>query len=66
VLNLTKHYDTKTFGGADVQIRVFLTSALVGGARSVSSPGHFTLAHVIIRAGGGTSMATALVHWTFE
>jgi hypothetical protein len=32
----------KTYGGIDVQIHLFLTSALVGGERSASPPGHFT------------------------
>jgi hypothetical protein len=32
----------KTYGGVDVQIHVFLTSALVGGERLDSRPGRFT------------------------
>jgi hypothetical protein len=32
----------KTYGGMDVQIHVFLTSALVGGESSASRPGCFT------------------------
>jgi hypothetical protein len=32
----------KTYGGVDVQIHVFLTSALVGGEWSASHPGLFT------------------------
>jgi hypothetical protein len=32
----------KTYGRMDVQIHVFLTSALVGGEQSDSRPGHFT------------------------
>jgi hypothetical protein len=32
----------KTYGGVDVQIRVILTSALVGGEWSASGHGHFT------------------------
>jgi hypothetical protein len=32
----------KTYGGLDVYIRVFLTSALVGGEWSDSRPGRFT------------------------
>jgi hypothetical protein len=32
----------KAYGGVDVQINVFLTSALVGGEWSVSRPGRFT------------------------
>jgi hypothetical protein len=41
-LFLTKHYAVKAYGGVDVQIRVFLTSVLVGGEWSVSSPWSFT------------------------
>jgi hypothetical protein len=33
----------KTYGGVDVQIHVFLTSALVGGEWSASFPSHFAL-----------------------
>jgi hypothetical protein len=33
----------KAYGGVDAQIHVFLTSALVGGERSASRPGLFTL-----------------------
>jgi hypothetical protein len=33
----------KAYGGVDVQIQVFLTSALVGGEWSDSRPGRFTL-----------------------
>jgi hypothetical protein len=32
----------KTYGGVDVYIHVFLTTALVGGERSASRPGRFT------------------------
>jgi hypothetical protein len=32
----------KVYGGVDVQIHIFLTSALVGGEWSASRPGHFT------------------------
>jgi hypothetical protein len=32
----------KTYRGVDVQIHIFLTSALVGGEWSTSRPGHFT------------------------
>jgi hypothetical protein len=32
----------KACEGADVQIHVFLTSALTGGQRTTSRPGHFT------------------------
>jgi hypothetical protein len=40
-LCLTKHYAMKTYGGADVQIHVFLTSVLVGGEWLASRPGRF-------------------------
>jgi hypothetical protein len=33
----------KTYGGRDVQIHIFLTSALVGGQWSASCPGRFML-----------------------
>jgi hypothetical protein len=36
------HYAMKTYGGGDVQIHVFLTSALVGGEWSPSRPSRFT------------------------
>jgi hypothetical protein len=32
----------KAFGGVDVEIHIFLTSALVGGEWSASRPGRFT------------------------
>jgi hypothetical protein len=32
----------KAYGGVDVYIQIFLTSALVGGEWSVSRPGRFT------------------------
>jgi hypothetical protein len=32
----------KAYGGVDVYIHIFLTSALVGGEWSASRPGHFT------------------------
>jgi hypothetical protein len=32
----------KAYGGVDVQIHIFLTSALVGGEWSTSRPGRFT------------------------
>jgi hypothetical protein len=35
---LIKHYSTKTYGRVDVQIHVFLTSALLGGELSSSRP----------------------------
>jgi hypothetical protein len=40
-LNLTKHY-AKAYGGVDVQIDIFLTSAPVGGEWSASHPCRFT------------------------
>jgi hypothetical protein len=43
----------KTYGGVDVQMHIFLTSALVGGEWSASRPGCFTP--------GGKSPGT---HWT--
>jgi hypothetical protein len=33
----------KAYGGVDVQIHIFLTSALAGGQWSASRPGRFTL-----------------------
>jgi hypothetical protein len=39
---LTKHYAMKTYGGVDVYIHIFLTSALVRGEWSASHPGRFT------------------------
>jgi hypothetical protein len=33
----------KAYGGVDVQMHIFLTSALVGGEWSASRPGRFTL-----------------------
>jgi hypothetical protein len=41
--NIPVHYDMKAYGGVDVYIHVFLTSALVGGEWSDSSSGRFTL-----------------------
>jgi hypothetical protein len=32
----------KAYGGVDVEIHIFLTSALVGGELSTSRPGRFT------------------------
>jgi hypothetical protein len=40
--SITKHYATKTYGGVDVEIQIFSTSALVGSEWSVSRPGRFT------------------------
>jgi hypothetical protein len=37
-----KHCYMKTYAGVDVQIRVFLTLALIGGEMSTSRPGRFT------------------------
>jgi hypothetical protein len=42
VLDEFKHYATKAYGGIDVLIHIFLTSALVGGEWSASRPGRFT------------------------
>jgi hypothetical protein len=39
---LIKHYAMKAYGGVDVYIHIFLTSALVGGEWSASRPGRFT------------------------
>jgi hypothetical protein len=39
---LIKHYAMKAYGGVDVWIHIFLTSALVGGEWSASRPGRFT------------------------
>jgi hypothetical protein len=39
---LIKHYAMKMFGGVDVWVHVFLTSALVGVQWSHSRPGGFT------------------------
>jgi hypothetical protein len=41
-LSLNKHYAMKVYGRLDVQIHIFLTSALPGGKWSASRPGHFT------------------------
>jgi hypothetical protein len=38
----TSEASATVFGGVDVQIHVFLTSALVGGECSTSRPGRFT------------------------
>jgi hypothetical protein len=45
----------KTYGGVDVQIRIFFTSALAGGEWSASSPCHFTPGEIdpIIHCIGG-------------
>jgi hypothetical protein len=37
-----KHYAMKAYGGMDVSINIFLTSALAGGEWSASRPGRFT------------------------
>jgi hypothetical protein len=39
---LIKNYAMKAYGGVDVQIHVFFTSALVGGEWSASQPCGFT------------------------
>jgi hypothetical protein len=41
VLNLIKHYAMRAYGGVDVSIHIFLTSALLGGEWSASRPGRF-------------------------
>jgi hypothetical protein len=41
-LCLTKHHAMKTYWGVEVQLHTFFTSALGGGERSASRPGHFT------------------------
>jgi hypothetical protein len=33
----------KTYGGEDVKTHIFLTSAIIGGEWSASSPGRYTL-----------------------
>jgi hypothetical protein len=42
VLNEFKHYAMKVYGGVDIQIHIFLTSALAGGEWLVSHPDRFT------------------------
>jgi hypothetical protein len=42
-LCLTKHYAIRTYGGVDLQIRIFLTSATIGGEWSASRLSRFTL-----------------------
>jgi hypothetical protein len=42
-LSLIKHYAMKAYGGVDVYIHIFLTSALAGGEWSASRPCRFTL-----------------------
>jgi hypothetical protein len=37
-----KHYAMKAYRGVDVQIHVFMTTALVGGELSASRPGRLT------------------------
>jgi hypothetical protein len=39
---LAKHYTMKTYDWVDVEINGFLTSVLIGGEWSASSPGRFT------------------------
>jgi hypothetical protein len=46
----------KTYAGVDVQIRVFLTLALVGGEMSASLPGRFT-------AGEGAAGTHLIAGW---
>jgi hypothetical protein len=40
-LSVIKHYATKVYGDANVQIHVFLTLAIDEGERSTSRPGRF-------------------------
>jgi hypothetical protein len=42
-LRLIKYHGIKTYGGVDVWLHSFLTSALDGGEWSASLPGRFTL-----------------------
>jgi hypothetical protein len=42
-LGLIKHRATKTYGGMDVQLIAFTTSALAEGEWSASRPGRFTV-----------------------
>jgi hypothetical protein len=39
---VVKQYTMKAYGGVDVQIHIFLTTALGGGELSASRPGPFT------------------------
>jgi hypothetical protein len=41
-LCLTKHHTMKAYGGMEVLLHEFLTSALDGGEWLTSRPGHFT------------------------
>jgi hypothetical protein len=53
----------KAYGGVDVQIYVFLTSALVGGEWSASRPGRYTLGEKAPSTrwiGGGVGPRTGL------
>jgi hypothetical protein len=51
-LCLTKYYATKGYGGVDVYIHVFLTSAFIGDECSASRPGHCTPGEVFTKRGG--------------
>jgi hypothetical protein len=42
VVPVLKHYTMKAYWGVEVQIHIFLTSALAGGEWSASHPCHFT------------------------
>jgi hypothetical protein len=62
-LCLIKHYAMKAYGGVDVWIHIFLTSALAGGEWSASFPCRFTLgerAPGTHRIGGWVGPSTGL------
>jgi hypothetical protein len=48
-----QHYAMKAYGGVDVEIHDFLTSALVGGERSAWRPDRFTPRYPLDRKLGG-------------
>jgi hypothetical protein len=53
VVKVVKHHAMKAYGGVDIYIHVFLTSALVGGEWSASRPGRFTPWNPLYRRLGG-------------